>query len=212
VWDIERGHSNRIEPDAWQTDTCLGNWHYDRSLYNNHKYKSAATVIHMLLDVVSKNGNLLLSVPVRGDGSLDSDEKAIVESIGKWMTTYSECIYSTRPWKVFGEGPAMEGAAALTAQGFNEGKGKPFTAADIRFTTKGRHLYAMPLGAPTSDTLLIRSLAPTAALFAGQVERVVLVGSNTSLVYKETAEGLAITLPATLGKEFAYAVKITGKL
>ena len=138
VWDIERGQSNSIEPLHWQTDTCIGNWHYDRPLYNEHGYKTAKTVVHTLIDIVSKNGNLLLNIPVRGDGTIDDDERKVVAGITSWMKINSEAIYSTRPWKIFGEGPAIEDVAPLKAQGFNEGKGKPFTYEDIRFTIKGK--------------------------------------------------------------------------
>src|SRR5664279_3124631 len=131
VWDIERGQSNNIEPLHWQTDTCIGNWHYDRPLYESHGYKTAKTVVHTLIDVVSKNGNLLLNIPVRGDGTIDNDERKVVAGITDWMKINDEAIYSTRPWKIFGEGPAIEDVAPLKAQGFNEGKGKPFTAEDI---------------------------------------------------------------------------------
>jgi alpha-L-fucosidase len=81
VWDIERGQSDRIEELPWQTCTCIGSWHYDRRIYDNRAYKSAQTVLHTLIDVVSKNGNLLLSVPRRGDGSLDSDEIPFIRSV-----------------------------------------------------------------------------------------------------------------------------------
>ena len=111
VWDIERGQSNRIEPFVWQTDTCIGGWHYDKAVFERHRYKSAKTVIQTLADIVSKNGNLLLSIPVRADGTIDSDEVKIVEGIAAWMDVNRQCIFGTRPWKVFGEGPAIESAA-----------------------------------------------------------------------------------------------------
>ncbi|MBV8781615.1 MAG: alpha-L-fucosidase, partial [Phycisphaerae bacterium] len=85
VWDIERGQSDKIEPLPWQTDTCIGDWHYNRSVYDRNRYKSAATVIRTLADVVSKNGNLLLSIPVRADGTIDEKERAIVEKVAAWM-------------------------------------------------------------------------------------------------------------------------------
>ncbi len=116
----------------------------------------------MLCDIVSKNGDLLLNIPVRGDGSIDDKEQAVLEGIGAWMDVNKECIFGTRPWKVFGEGPASEGAA-LSAQGFNEGKGKPFTAEDVRFTTKGETLYVIVLGRPQQD-LQIKSLGTAAKL------------------------------------------------
>jgi alpha-L-fucosidase len=208
VWDIERGASNAIEPLPWQTCTCIGNWHYDKPLFERHGYKSAATVIHTLADVVSKNGNLLLSVPVKGDGTIDTDETAIVADIAAWMQRNSECIYGTRPWKIFGEGPAMEAAAPLAAQGFNEGKGKPFTAADIRFTTKGDALYAIALGKPANGKLLIRSLGSNSAHFKGTPGKVTLPGSQEALVTSRSEAGLLVELPAGVPEQVAYVVKV----
>ena len=173
VWDIERGSSNEIEPQPWQTDTCLGNWHYDRALYNRNGYKSAKTVIQTLADVVSKNGNLLLNVPVRGDGTIDDKEIKVVEGIAAWMDVNKESIFGTRPWKIFGEGPAS-GGAALSAQGFNEGKGKPFTAQDVRFTSKGNTLYAIVLGWPTNG-VQIQSLGKSAKLLDQPIRKIVLL-------------------------------------
>jgi alpha-L-fucosidase len=173
VWDIERGQANEIEPQPWQTDTCLGNWHYDRGLYNRNGYKNARTVIQTLADVVSKNGNLLLNVPVRGDGTIDDREIKVVEGIAAWMDVNKESIFGTRPWKVFGEGPAS-GGAALSAQGFNEGKGRPFTAQDVRFTSKGNTLYAIVLGWPTNG-VNIKSLGKSARLLDQPIRKIVLL-------------------------------------
>ncbi len=82
VWDIERGQANEIQPLPWQTDTCIGGWHYDRGLYERNGYKTSKTVIQTLVDIVSKNGNLMLNIPVRGDGTIDEKERKIVEEIG----------------------------------------------------------------------------------------------------------------------------------
>jgi alpha-L-fucosidase len=208
VWDVERGASNRIEPLPWQTDTCIGNWHYDRRVYDRDGYKSAKTVIHTLADVVSKNGNLLLNIPVRGDGTIDEKEEKVVEGITAWMDKYSEAIYDTRPWKIFGEGPAMAGAAELKAQGFNEGKGKPFTGEDMRFTSKGDLLYVIALGAPIEGKLRIRSLAAGSEHFPGQVGQVSLVGRSQPLVFHRDGEALTVEMPEDIAGEFTYAVKI----
>ena len=202
VWDIERGQSNNIEPLPWQTDTCIGGWHYQKSIFTNHKYKSAKTVIHTLIDVVSKNGNLCLSVPVKGDGTIDSDERKIVEEIGQWMAVNSECIYDTRPWKIFGEGPALEKVAALSAQGFNEGKGKPFTYEDIRFTVKGSSLYACCLGWPDIQKVNVKSVVKN-------VDGVELLGYG-KVDFTSGAEGLKVNLPAQKPCENAFVLKITG--
>jgi alpha-L-fucosidase len=191
IWDIERGQSNEIEPLPWQTDTCIGGWHYDRRIFDYKGYKSAKTVIHTLVDIVSKNGNLLLNIPVRGDGTIDSEERAVVENIGAWMQVNGEAIYGTRPWKVFGEGPAIESAAPINAQGFNEGKGKPFVAEDIRFTVKGKTLYATMMGWPAANEALIKKLAGNEA---GKVSKVSLLG-NDNLSFEQTTAGLKVKLP-----------------
>lgn len=209
IWDIERGQSNQIEPLPWQTDTCIGGWHYDRRIYDNKGYKSAKTVIHTLADVVSKNGNLLLNIPVRGDGTIDSEERAVVEGIGAWVQVNSEAIYGTRPWKVFGEGPAIESAAPISAQGFNEGKGKPFGAEDFRFTTKGKTLYATMLGWPEGNTTLIKKLA--ASDQAGRISQVSLLG-NDKLNFEQTASGLKIQLPEQAPGKDAFVFKIEGAI
>jgi len=210
VWDIERGQSNEIEPLPWQTCTCIGSWHYDRRIFDKHHYKSARTVMQTLADVVSKNGNLLLSVPVRGDGTIDSDEVAVVEEIGAWMAINKEAIYGTRPWKTFGEGPAIENAAPLTAQGFNEGKGKPFEAADIRFTTKGNALYAIPMIWPENGKITIKNLKTDAKFYPGRISKVMLLGNNAALAFTRDNEGLQITLPTDKPLiSYAFALKIS---
>jgi len=210
IWDIERGQSNQIEPLPWQTDTCIGGWHYDRRIFDNKHYKSAKTVVHTLVDIVSKNGNLLLNIPVRGDGTIDSEERAVVENIGAWMQVNSEAIYGTRPWKVFGEGPAIDSAAPISAQGFNEGKGKPFGAEDIRFTTKGKTLYATMLGWPAGNEALIKKLA-AAGDQAGKVSQVSLLG-NDKLSFQQTAEGLKVKLPEQAPGKDAFVLKIEGAI
>ena len=120
--DLERGVSGAVDPVPWQTDTCIGNWHYQLSLFQQHKYKTSAQVVQMLIDIVSKNGNLMLNIPVKGDGTIDSDEQAIVEGIGKWMEPNGEAIFATRPWQVYGEGPSTVTAAARGRFG---GAGRP---------------------------------------------------------------------------------------
>jgi alpha-L-fucosidase len=193
--DFERGVPNKIVNGAWQTDTCIGGWHYSRALYDHNGYKSAATVVHMLADVVSKNGDLLLNIPLRGDGSIDEKEQHVLEGIAAWMDVNKEAIFGTQPWKTFGEGPASEGSA-LSAQGFNEGKGKPFTAQDIRFTTKGDILYAVVLGVPR-ETLAIKSLGAKAGYLEKQVAMIEQLGSSAKVTWKQDDAALKIEPPAT---------------
>ena len=207
VWDVERGASNEIEPYPWQSCTCIGSWHYDRGIYERGGYKDAKTVIQMLIDIVSKNGNMLLSIPVRGDGSLDEKELQILEDIATWMDINQECIFGTRPWRILGEGPALENAAALNAQGFNEGKGKPYTGRDIRFTTKGSTLYATLMAWP-QEQAIITSLP----LSAGHVTRVTLLGSDTNLSFSQDQEGLKVQLPSQAPHNGPYPLRIEGVL
>lgn len=209
VWDIERGQANEIEPYPWQTDTCIGDWHYQRERFKHHNYKSAKTVVQTLCDIVSKNGNLLLNIPVRGDGTIDEDESRVVQGIGDWMAVNRECIFSTRPWKVFGEGPAS-GGAKLSAQGFNEGKGKPFTAEDVRFTQSkdGKTLYAIVLGAPTNG-VSIKSLALSANLLTQRIRKIQLLGSREKISWKQSADALNISQPEKLGNSFATVFRIS---
>ena len=204
VWDIERGVADRVEPFVWQTDTCIGNWHYRRETYDKHGYKTAHTVIAMLADIVSKNGNLLLNVPVRGDGTIDDQELAVIEDIARWMPVNGEAIFGTRPWKIFGEG-------AKTAKGanFNEGKVK-YTAKDVRFTTKGDAIYAICLGVPT-EAVSIRSLGAKAGLADRPIAEVRLLGSDEKLVWKQEADALVIQPVAKWPCDQAVVFRVTCK-
>jgi alpha-L-fucosidase len=205
VWDIERGQANSIQPLPWQTDTCIGGWHYDRALYDRNGYKTAKTVIQTLVDIVSKNGNLMLNIPVRGDGTIDEKERKVVEEIGQWMKANSESIYGTRPWGIFGEGPAQEAAAQLSAQGFNEGKGKSFTHEDIRFNVKGDALYATAMGWPENGKLVIKSLAKNSEHFPKEIQKLEWVPTKQSLTFERTENGLVVTLPEKTSDELTYA-------
>jgi alpha-L-fucosidase len=163
--DVERGFSDRLRPEPWQTDTCIGDWHYNRARFEQHSYVPAKSVVQRLCDVVAKNGNLLLSVPVRGDGSIDADERRIVAEIGTWLRRNGEAIYGSRPWRLYGEGPTRPAAGML-----NEGQAKPFIAADIRFTTRAGALYAIALDTPADGILRIESLGNDGAARIEQVE------------------------------------------
>jgi len=200
VEDVERGFRAEVVPHPWQTDTCIGDWHYNRERFLQKSYMPADAVVHRLCDVVSKNGCLLLSIPVRGDGTIDEEERKIVEGIAGWTSRYGEAIFASRPWRLSGEGPTQ-----VASGSFGEGKLKPFEAADIRFTTKGASLYAMTLGAP-QETVLIKSLAQ-----GGTVRRVEIVGSSGPLSFQQDADGLHVTMPAGASHPYGVALKIDGE-
>jgi len=193
--DFERGGAHQIEPRPWQTDTCLGDWHYKREVYDKNGYKSAKTVIHTLADVVSKNGNFLLNVPIRGDGTIDEKELEIVQGVGDWMQINQESIFATRPWKVYGEGPATNDPTQKSG-GFTEGKGKAFTAEDVRFTTSkdGKTLYAILLGWPDKP-VTISSLGKQAGLLQSRITSVALLGDKWKAAWELKDEGLVIQPP-----------------
>lgn len=206
LWDVERGIPDRMQSGYWQTCTCIGDWHYNRGVYDRNQYKSAAKVIRMLVDVISKNGNLLLSVPLRPDGILDDKELKILADLKEWMDVNSESIYGTRPWKVFGEGPLAEAANPLNAQGFNEGLA--YSSQDVRFVQKGDTVYATIMEWPENTTYTIKSLAPSVGLADGEVTAVTLLGHG-AVDYTVGPEGLTVRLPAVPVNKIAPVLAIT---
>ncbi|WP_432936927.1 alpha-L-fucosidase [Kribbella sp. CA-253562] len=180
VLDIERSQEPDINPHPWQTDTSVGDWFYDV----RDVYKTSAHVIEMLVDIVAKNGNLLLNVPQRPDGTIDLECAALLDEVGRWLAVCGEGIYGTRPFRVMGEGPA-----AVRIDGFTE-EAVEWTSADLRFTRKDSTLYAFQLRWPADGRAVIRTLTP-----ADKVTSVRLLGHGR--VEFEQAEGVLVArLPA----------------
>ena len=202
VEDVERGYLGEIRPEPWQTDTCIGNWHYDRGLYERRGYKSAEQVVQRLADVVSKNGNLLLSIPIRGDGSIDDEEDRILAELADWTARNGEAIYGSRPWRRFGAGPTLAPAGMQT-----ESQAKPFTAGDIRFTAKRGALYAIFLAWPQGETA-IGSLGRR-SLSGAAIERVELLG-GPPLAFRQVDDALLFELPRPGAGQFVPALRILG--
>jgi alpha-L-fucosidase len=204
VWDVERGAPDKPQTKAWQTCTCIGDWHYNRGVYEQNHYKSAATVIRMLVDIVSKNGNLLLNIPVRGDGSIDDKEVAILEGIAAWMDMNKESIFDTRPWKIYGEGPSVDSVNPLNAAGFNEGK-IGYNEKDIRYNQKGNVLYATVLGVPSSD-ISLKSLGKK--MDVSNIKKIEILGSTEKLKWEQKADSLVIIKPKIIPNDIALVLKI----
>jgi len=198
--DIERGKAQGILADPWQTDTCIGDWHYNLATFQNHKYKTPKSVIHSLIDIVSKNGNLMLNIPLKGDGTIDSDERAFLEAITTWIPKHGEAIYGTRPFSVFGEGPPD----VTDNSNFNESHQRAYTSEDIRFTRKGETVYAFAFVWPTNGKLVIKTLARASAALPKPIQQVELIGVGPVKFVQNTA-GLTLTLPGKAPNEYAYA-------
>jgi alpha-L-fucosidase len=207
VLDLERGVSNGGETLPWQTDTCIGSWHYERRLFDQHKYKTPLQVVQMLVDIVSKNGNLMLNIPVRGDGTIDDDEVAVLEALAKWIGPNGQGIYATRPFKVYGEGPST--AAQPRGQFGGARDVRAYTSEDIRFTSKGDTVFAFMMAWPEGGKVTIKSLAQGSENFPKEVARVELLGADGVLTFNRDQSGLAVNLPANKVGDYAHALKIT---
>lgn len=200
VEDLERGVKDTINKFPWQTDTSIGDWYYR----TGQKYKSGTEIVQMLVDIVSKNGNLLINVVQTPEGDLEPDMLKILDEIGKWTAANGEAIYGTRPWKLYGEKPAN--AETVKSGNFNEEKVK-YTAADIRFTQKGELLYAFCLGTPTA-AIKIKSLGQNSKLTKKAIESVSMLGSDEKLSWKQEASELVINKPAKLPEWQVVTFKI----
>ena len=207
MWDVERGIPDRMQKEYWQTCTCIGSWHYDQNLYKNGWYKSGATVIRMLVDIVSKNGNLLLSVPVKSDGTIDDKEEAILADIKAWMDVNGESIYGTRTWKTFGEGPLADAANPVNAQGFNEGLN--YSSKDVRYVQKDGTIYATILSWPAAGRFSFKSFSLASDYYSGKVKSVKLLGSDSKIEYSQGIEGLTVMIPSAHPNEIAPVFAIT---
>ena len=199
VQDYERGVNGGISPYPWQTDTSIGDWFYNR----HWQYQSLSWTVHMLVDIVSKNGNLLLNVVLRPDGSLDPEVETMLRQLAGWTAINGEAIYGTRPWLVYGEGEVKAKGGAFH-ENFR------YTAKDIRFTTKGKRLYAIALGWPADGKVVVKSLAKTDDAGANKIKRVELLGHKGGLKFTQTAGGLIVELPAQKISDLTCALKITG--
>lgn len=205
LWDVERGAPDRAQEKYWQTCTCIGGWHYNRNDYNSGNYKSSQQVISMLIDIVSKNGNLLLSVPMRASGSIDEKVMAVLEGIKEWMDVNGQSIYGTRTWKTFGEGPQAEASNPINAQGFNESNN--YSAADIRFVQRNDTVFATTLRYPEGKTLTIKAFGLASPYYSGKVKKITLIGYGP-VNFTENVEGVVIEMPETKVNKLAAAFAV----
>jgi alpha-L-fucosidase len=202
VQDVERGVLDSLSNYPWQTDTSIGDWYYR----TGQKYKTSNEVIQMLVDIVSKNGNLLLNVVQTPEGDLEPDMLHILDEIGIWTAANGEGIYGTRPWKIFGEEP--EGLQQVKRGQFDENYKLSFK--DIRFTTKDGNLYAFCLGIPTED-IIIKSLGKNSSFVENQVSSVKMMGVDVKVKWSQENDRLVIKKPSRIPSWQVLGFKIEFK-
>ena len=206
--DCERGSIAGISSEPWQTCSCIGDWHYNRSTYDRDSYKTVETIVKTLVDIVSKNGNLLLSIPVKGDGSIDDKEEAFLEGMAVWMDIHGEGIYGTRPWKIFGEG--VTNTSDEGSFGVRERAQASLSAKDVRFTTKEDKLYAFVLGFPNEKTVEIKALGFDSPQLEGKkITGISMMGTDKDVKWEQKPDKLTITMPDVedTGKTIGFVIK-----
>lgn len=199
VLDIERGQLGDLRLLPWQTDTSVSNksWGY----INNDTFKSPEFIVHQLIDIVSKNGNLLLNIGPRSDGTIPEEVQKVLFDVGAWLDVNGAAIYGTRPWRVYGEGPTK-----VAAGSFHDTDTEHYKSEDFRFTTKGDMLYAIGLAWPTNGEAVIRSLAREVG--SEHVHSVDLLGSDAKLKFEQRPDGLHVKLRGRSPAKYAYVLRM----
>ena len=199
VLDLERGQLGDTRPLYWQTDTSVSNksWGYIK----DDTFKSPQFVIDQLVDIVSKNGNLLLNIGPRSDGTIPEEVQRVLLDVGAWLNVNGEAIYGTRPWRTYGEGPTK-----VMAGSFHDTETGAYTDEDFRFTAKGDTLYAIGLAWPANREVVVRSLALTPG--SAQVQTVSLLGGDAKLRFEQRPDGLHVQLPAQPPSSYAYVLRV----
>lgn len=200
VWDMERGKSDKMMQFPWQTDTSIGtkSWGY----LTDEVYKTPGQIVDDLVDIVSKNGNLLLNIGPKPDGTIPQEQKDILLSIGEWLNVNGDAIYGSRSWKKFGEGVTQG-----TKGSFSDNEATAYTSQDLRFTTKGNDFYVIALEWDEDD-ITVRSLTPD-VIGDAHIKEVTMLGSDEKINWRQTEEGLKLSFPQDKPCDFAYSFKIS---
>ncbi|MEM1124280.1 MAG: alpha-L-fucosidase, partial [Bacteroidota bacterium] len=199
--DIERGKMSKTAKETWQTDTSIGknSWCYTEGWQS----KTAGSLIDDLVDIVSKNGTMLLNIGPKADGTIPESQAQVLLEMGQWLKMNGAAIYGSRPWRIFGEGPTE-----VAVGHHSEKKNKALTGEDFRFTTNNDKLYAIAMDWSDSGKMLIKSLAKNSEHCKWDINGVALMGSNENLKWEHTDEGLQIELPSEKPGDHAFVFEI----
>lgn len=203
VDDLEKSRKNRLEKNVWMTDETIskGSWCYTQNL----RIKPTADVLHVLIDITSKNGVLLLNVSPMADGTIPQDQQNVLLTMGKWLKKYGEAIYGTRPWYTYGEGPTKE------PDGHFKNRHKfakiKYSSKDVRYTTKGNVIYANLLGDVVGD-INLKAFSDKSQLKNREVKKVTILNTNTTPEWTLDTEGLHINPKSFTNGDMASVVKI----
>ncbi|WP_215225243.1 alpha-L-fucosidase [Echinicola shivajiensis] len=228
VKDIERGGADEILPYPWQGITTLRTWFYKEDPENLAYKQNARTIIELLADYMSKNGNLLLNVELKGDGTIPAEQKVMLDDIGAWVNLNSEAIYATKPWVIYGDnldsylrsddsGVTETDIQALKEQQksghFNERtiESPEYGHDEVRFVTKGDVLYVIVLN-PKAGDIELSSLGRNSKQKVGKITSVEMIGSNDQIGFNQMAEKLVLSVPSERPNNFAAVFKIKGVL
>jgi len=198
VLDLERGKLGNIKPLAWQTDDAIGNQSWGYTTTNT--FKDARYVVTNLIDIVSKNGNLLLNIGPKSDGTITDQETQVLLGTGKWLDVNGEAIYGSRPWKIFGEGPTKSASGSFADQK------DAFNARDVRFTTKGDFLYMIALGLPDGP-LIVKALSLKSG--NGRIASIKMLGSDQKVTWKQKVDELVILPSKSYPSDYAVSYALT---
>lgn len=206
VDDLEKSRKNKMGEKVWMTDETVstGSWCYTENL----TVKNAADILHVLIDVVSKNGILLLNISPKADGTIPEGQKEVLLSVGEWLSKYGEAIYKTRPWYIFGEGPTKEPEGHFKNR--EEFLKIKYTADDVRYTQRDSVVYAILMGQPDNRKgVLMKAFSENGWNNSNTIESVELVGSEVKLMWEHNTAGLVVNLPEKLPSEYAQVLKIS---
>ena len=201
VLDLERSRMSDKRPFCWLTDDSIdwGAW----CNVSDPNYKTTNRLIDFLVDVVSKNGAVLLNVTPTAEGVMPKGVVTRLLEMGEWLKLNGEAIYDTRPWEIYGEGPQR-----IVEGHLSENKNADAVAEDIRFTTRDGNLYAIALDWPADRKLVIRSLSSGNSYLKKRIKGVSMLGAKEKLMWKQTDKGLEVTFPEKRPCDFAYVLKL----